>query len=70
MTEGEAKLVRMASEIHQFFRHQGDVAAEKAAFHLKQFWAPSMRNDLTVLAEKEGDALPPEVRAIVAALKD
>ena len=70
MTEGEAKLVRMAGEIHQFFRHQGDIAAEKAADHMRQFWPPTMRADLTALAQKHSAAIPPEIRAIVAELAD
>jgi formate dehydrogenase subunit delta len=70
MTDGEAKLIRMALEIRQFFRHQGDdVAASAAANHLKQFWAPSMRQDFLALIEREGDAVALEVRAIASALK-
>ena len=45
MTEQDEKLLRMAGEIYQFFRHQGDAAPVAAASHLKQFWAPSMRAD-------------------------
>ncbi len=69
MTEGEAKLIRMALEIRQFFRHQGDAAAAAAtANHLRQFWAPSMRDEFLAVVAKEGDAVDPEARAIAAAL--
>jgi hypothetical protein len=66
MTDGEAKLIRMVLEIRQFFRHQGDDAA---AYHLQQFWAPSMRQDFLALIERESDAVAAGVRAIASALK-
>lgn len=69
MTEGEAKLARMAGEIHRFFRHQGDGAVPAAANHLRQFWPPGMRADFVALAAREPDALAPETRAIAEALE-
>lgn len=69
MTENEAKLVRMAQEIHQFFRHQGDAAPGAAADHIKQFWAPTMRADFMALAAREGDALPAEAIRIAQRLE-
>jgi hypothetical protein len=68
MTEGEAKLVRMALEIQQFFRHRGDAADGLAADHIKQFWAPSMRKAFQAVLAREGGSLAPEARAIGALL--
>lgn len=68
MTEAETKLVRMATEIHQFFRHQGDAAAPAAANHIRQFWAPPMRTDFLAVAEREGDSLGEPALSIAAAL--
>ena len=67
MTEGETKLIRMALEIHQFFRRQND-AADAAARHLQQFWAPTMRREFLDLIVREGDAVPATAREIAAAL--
>jgi len=68
MTDAEAKLVRMATEIHQFFRHQGDAAAPAAANHIRQFWAPPMRADFLAIAKREGDSLGEPAQSIAAAL--
>lgn len=69
MTESEAKLVRMATEIHQFFRHQGDAAAPAAANHIRQFWAPPMRADFLAIAQREGDNLSEPAQSIATALE-
>ena len=70
MTEAEMKLVRMATEIHQFFRHQGDVAASAAASHIRQFWAPPMRRDFLAIVKREGVGLGEPAQSIAAALED
>ena len=59
MTEAEAKLVRMAGEIHQFFRHQGDASYSAAANHIRQFWSPVMRADfVNVVGRSRGGVSP------------
>lgn len=68
MTEQDQKLIRMAGEIHQFFRHQGDAAAGAAANHIQQFWAPSMRSDFQRVLAEQGDAAPAHIHAIAKAL--
>ena len=70
MTEGEQKLVRMAGEIHQFFRHQGDAANAAAANHIRQFWSPVMRQDFLAIAAREGDGLAEPQRGVAAALAE
>ena len=47
----EAKLVNMANQIATFFRSQpGTDQAERVAAHLKDYWEPRMRQQLTVIA--------------------
>ena len=70
MTEGEAKLVRMAEEIRQFFQHQGDGADAAAANHIRQFWAPTMRADFLALAARETEAVSPAALGVARALGD
>jgi len=67
MTPEEQKLIRMAEEIRLFFRRQGPEAAAKAAAeHIRQFWAPSMRQDFLALGDSAD--LSPEAKAIAEAL--
>lgn len=68
MTEAEAKLVRMAGEIHQFFRHQGEASILAAANHIRQFWSPAMRNDFIAAAAQEGAEVPDNINQIAVAL--
>ena len=70
MTEQDAKLLRMAKEIHQFFSHQGDGAPEAAANHLKQFWPPTMRRRFLQLVDNDGAGIDGTIKAIAAALND
>lgn len=70
MTEQDAKLLRMAGEIHQFFRHQGDAAPIAAAAHLKQFWAPTMRADFVAIVAAKGDRASAPLHAIAKALQE
>lgn len=69
-TEANEKLVRMALEIHQFFKHQGDGAIDAAANHLKQFWAPSMRTAFIRMADRNTGSLPEEAVKIAMRLKE
>ena len=70
ITGEEAKLLRMAEEIHQFFRHQGDAAPVAAASHLKQFWAPTMRTDFLAAITVQGDQAGAPLQAIAMALQE
>lgn len=68
MNEAEAKLVRMAGEIHQFFRHQGDASYDAAANHIRQFWSPVMRQDLLALVDAGNSKLPQNINRIAETL--
>lgn len=67
--DGDAKLLRMAHEISQFFRHQGDAAPAAAAHHLRQFWPPVMRKRFLEIVESDG-ARDETLRRIAAALAE
>lgn len=69
MTEGEAKLIRMAEEIHQFFRHQGDTAPAAAADHIRQFWAPVMRQEFLAAISEAQESISPTIREIAGELE-
>ncbi|GAB2183425.1 formate dehydrogenase subunit delta [Roseibium sp. LAB1] len=52
------KMVYMANQIATFFKTQPGVdQAEKVANHLKDFWEPRMRAQLTAYAETGGAGL-------------
>lgn len=70
MTQQDEKLIRMAGEIYQFFRHQGDAAPGAAADHMQQFWAPVMRSDFQRTLAEQGDAAPAHIHAIAKALNE
>ena len=70
MTEQDKKLLRMAGEIYQFFRHQGDAAPAAAASHLKQFWAPSMRTGFLAVIAAKGEQASAPLNAIAKALQE
>lgn len=70
ITTEETKLLRMAEEIHQFFRHQGDDAPIAAASHLKQFWAPTMRTEFLAALAVQGDQANAALHAIAKALQE
>ena len=71
MTEAEAKLIRMATEIHQFFRLRGpDAAAAAAADHLRQFWPRQMRQEFLDLVARSGETIPIEARNMAEKLGD
>ena len=56
------KLVRMANQIATFFRTQpGHDATDRVADHLRDFWDPSMRAQLSAHVEAGGAGLDPIV---------
>lgn len=65
------KLVRMANQIATFFDSQkGEDAAEKTAQHLRDFWDPRMRAELSrALETGEADGLSPTARAAAERLE-
>ena len=53
-----ASLVRMANQIASNAAHKThDVAVERAAAHLQEFWHPSMRATLQAYVDAGGDGL-------------
>jgi formate dehydrogenase subunit delta len=59
---GIEPLVRMANQIaSQFAHHPPEQAAGEVANHLKSFWAPPMRVELTAYADDGGPGLDPVV---------
>lgn len=56
-------LVKMANQIALNFGEQRNLneAARKTAEHLKKFWTPAMRQQLSTYAQEGGDALSPAV---------
>jgi len=69
MTNDGDKLVQMALEIHQFFRHRGAAAPAEAAQHLRQFWAPAMRRAFQEHVAERGRDVPAEALKIAAELE-
>lgn len=63
-------LVRMANQIAANYRYLPEADVEAAvATHLRSFWAPSMRAELTAWVEETGGpGLEPEARAAVGRL--
>jgi formate dehydrogenase subunit delta len=58
------KLIRMANQIAGFFHTQpGDVAADKVAAHIRDYWDPRMRAQLRDYVAGGGDGLDPAVIA-------
>ena len=69
MSDQADKLIRMANQIATFFKGQGEAgAAAQVADHLKAFWTPRMREDLTRICEDEAKGLDPVARAAVVLL--
>jgi formate dehydrogenase subunit delta len=61
--------VRLANDIAVQFHHQApDTAAAAIAAHIRAFWDPRMRTELTRLVAAEPDALDPLVLAAVRLL--
>lgn len=64
--EVTATLVRMANQIADNLAHQPhDVAVAGVAKHLRDFWAPSMREELLAYVDAGGDGLGPVAREAV-----
>lgn len=56
------KLAMMANQIAMFFKAQGETgAAEGVADHLRKFWDPLMRTELSKLASQSEHGLDPVV---------
>lgn len=62
------KLVRMANDIGKFFAAQGDGAAAGVEDHLRRFWDPRMRAEITAFVRSGGQGLDPAVQAAVERL--
>jgi formate dehydrogenase subunit delta len=57
------KMVYMANQIATFFRSQpGSDPAEKVAAHLRDYWEPSMRDQLRSYIREGGAGLDDSVR--------
>ncbi|MCI4679703.1 formate dehydrogenase subunit delta [Rhodoblastus acidophilus] len=62
--ENQARLIRMAKEIADYFRvYPEEKAVESIASHINHFWTPKMREDFLAAASEPGQALPPLVAA-------
>ena len=61
------KLVRMANQIAGFFSHEGpERGAASTADHLKKFWDPRMRAEISAaVADGRADGLDPIALAAV-----
>jgi formate dehydrogenase subunit delta len=67
--EASAKLVRMANQIGAFFRTQPhEDAVAGIADHIKSFWTPKMRNDLSHFISEGGSGLDPLAQEAVQRL--
>lgn len=63
------KMVMMANQIATFFNTQpGNQAPERVAGHLRDFWAPAMRDQLKDYVAAGGEGLNPTVTAAAAQL--
>lgn len=66
---GNDKLIRMATQMADFFRHQPDRPASQAvAAHINDNWAPQMRQDFVALI-REGAEADPIVREAAALVR-
>lgn len=64
------RLVTMANQIGRFFESQGEGEAVSGTLdHIEKFWDPRMRREIVAYLAGGGEALAPNVRAAVAALK-
>jgi formate dehydrogenase subunit delta len=56
----QAKLIRMASEIADFFKfYPEDKAIAAVANHINRYWTPKMREEFLAAASQPGQSLPP-----------
>ena len=64
------KLVMMANQIAAFFAAQGEArAVPQIAKHIKSFWDPRMRREITAHVASSGAGLDPLARAAIESLK-
>jgi formate dehydrogenase subunit delta len=62
--DNQAKLIRMAREIADYFKaYPEEKAAAAVADHINHFWTPKMREDFLAAADEPGRTLPPLVAA-------
>jgi hypothetical protein len=68
--ETPASLVRMANQIASNAAHKPhDVAVQRTADHLHEFWHPSMIRTLEAYADAGGDGLTPIAAEALATLR-
>jgi formate dehydrogenase subunit delta len=66
----DEKLVRMANQIAGFFATQpGDTQAVETAAHIRAFWDPRMRAQMSALLAKGGKGLSPLARTAAEVLE-
>lgn len=65
-----AKLIRMANQIAQFFEAwpDPDAASGEVANHLRRYWTPAMRARIIESVGRGGEEAAPAVRAAVLRL--
>jgi formate dehydrogenase subunit delta len=69
-SETPESLVRMANQIASNTEHKPhDLAVQLVADHLRDFWAPSMRERLTEYVDAGGDGLTSVARAALERLR-
>lgn len=64
----QAHLVKMANQIAANVPNRDEVA-EQIAAHLRSFWTPQMRVDITAIADDYPDVLDPQVRTALEILR-
>jgi formate dehydrogenase subunit delta len=63
-------LIRMANQIAaNYAHHPGDQAAREVATHLRSFWTPAMRSDLTLSLMRTDSSAGELHPAVVSALR-
>lgn len=71
MHSPNATLIRMANDIGNFFRVQGeDKAADGIADHIKKFWEPRMKAGIFKHVEAGGEGLHPIVLVALKKLRE
>ena len=67
---GPEKLIRMASEIADYFKAYPETqAVEEIANHINHFWTPNMRDDFIAAASAPEHRLPPLLMATIKSIK-
>jgi formate dehydrogenase subunit delta len=68
--DNNAKLIRMAQEIADYFHaYPQERAVESIASHINHFWTPKMREDFLAAAEAPGQTLTPLLQAARSGIK-